>query len=320
MTRIIRLSDLSESTESRAHVTGGAVSIGNFDGVHRGHGALLGKTRELADQVGGPSVAVVLDPHPAAVLRPERTPPKLSWIERRAELMSRFGVDALIVCETTPEFLNLTAKEFFELLVVGQLDAEAMAEGPNFFFGRDRGGDVNVLSSLCNRHGIDLHIVEPTEVGSQMISSTRIRRLLEQGDVGGAAELLGVPYRLRGTVAVGAQRGREIGFPTANLSEIDVIVPAIGVYAGIATFDGQSHAAAIHIGPNPTFETDQTVKLEVHLIQYDGDLYGQMLMVDFVARVRDIARFDTAQQLIDQLNHDVQTVQSITETTHPSHN
>ena len=124
MTRIIRLSELSESTELRSLVTGGAVSIGNFDGVHLGHGALLRKTRALADQVGGPSVAVILDPHPAAILRPDRMPPRLTWIERRCELMAQFGVDALVVCETTKEFLNLTAKEFFDLLIVGQLDAE----------------------------------------------------------------------------------------------------------------------------------------------------------------------------------------------------
>lgn len=311
MTRIIPLSELSRSPELQGLVTGGVVSIGNFDGVHLGHAALLAKTRALADQVGGPSIAVILDPHPAAILRPDRMPPKLTWIERRGELMSRHGVDALIVCETTREFLNLTAKEFFDLLVVGQLDAEGMVEGPNFFFGRDRGGDVNVLAELCGRHGIELQIVEPTEVGSEMISSTRIRGLLRAGLVEDAAELLGTNYRLRGAVTSGAKRGREIGFPTANLSDIDVVVPAVGVYAGVVHVGGEQHCAAVHLGPNPTFDDDQQVKVEIHLIDFDRDLYGQTLTVDFVARVRDIARFDSPEDLVAQLNRDIASVRSV---------
>lgn len=319
MTRIIRLSELSESTELRSFVTGGAVSIGNFDGVHLGHAALLRKTRALADQVGGPSVAVILDPHPAAILRPDRTPPRLTWIERRCELMSQYGVDALVVCETTKEFLNLTAKEFFDLLIVGQLDAEAMVEGPNFYFGRDRGGNIEVLSELCNHHGVELHVVEPTEVGSEMISSTRIRGLINHGAVAEAARLLGTNYRLRGTVVKGVGRGRGIGFPTANLAEIDVLTPSPGVYAGLVSLGARQHSAAIHIGPNPTFDNDQTVKVEVHLIDYDDDLYDHQLMVDFVARVRDIARFDSPANLIAQLDRDIQSVRKLLETNRPSH-
>ncbi len=310
MTQIIPLSELSNSLELQARVTGGVVSIGNFDGVHLGHAALLTRARTLADKLGGPAVAVVLDPHPAAILRPDKMPPKLTWIERRAELMSRFSIDALVVCETTQEFLHLTATEFFELLIVGQLDAEAMVEGPNFFFGRNRGGNIDVLANLCDRHGIDLQIVDPTQVGSEMISSTRIRGLIQSGQVAEATQLLGTAYRIRGKVASGAGRGRKIGFPTANLIEIDVMVPAVGVYAGVASFGDQKLQAAIHIGPNPTFETDQTVKVEVHLIDYDGDLYGQSLMVDLIARVRDIARFDSPGDLVAQLQADIQTVRS----------
>jgi riboflavin kinase/FMN adenylyltransferase len=234
--------------------------------------------------------------------------------------MSSFGVDALVVCDTTKEFLNLTAKEFFELLIVGQLDAEAMVEGPNFFFGRDRGGDVQVLSNLCDRHGVELHIVEPTVVCSEMISSTRIRGLIDQGAVAEATGLLGTAYRIRGLVVKGVGRGRGIGFPTANLAEIDVLIPSPGVYAGVVTVGEKQHAAAIHIGPNPTFDNDQTVKVEVHLIDYDGDLYDQRLMVDFVARVRDIARFDSPGDLIAQLERDIESVRTLLETTQQSHN
>lgn len=311
MTQIIPLIDLSHSRELQSRVTGGVVSIGNFDGVHRGHATLLKNTRALADKLAGPAIAVVLDPHPAAILRPDKMPPKLTWIERRAELMSPLGMDALVVCETTEDFLHLTATEFFEMLIVGQLDAEAMVEGPNFFFGRNRGGDIGLLAGLCDRHGIDLRIVDPTEIGSEMISSTRIRELIRGGQVAAAAQLLGANYRIRGQVTTGAARGRQIGFPTANLIDIDVMVPAVGVYAGNALMGDKKMQAAIHIGPNPTFESDQTVKVEVHLMDYDGDLYGRQLMVDFVDRVRDIARFDSPDDLVAQLSSDIQTVRSI---------
>ena len=317
MTRIIRLSELYDSTGLQQFVAGGAVSIGNFDGVHLGHGELLKKNRKMADEVGGPSVAVVLDPHPAVILRPDKAPPKLSSIEQRAERMEQFGVDALVVCETTTKFLQLTAKEFFEVLVVGQLDAEAMVEGPNFFFGRDRGGDIKVLAELCQQHGVELRIVEPTESGSQMISSTRIRSLLANGEVSKAAELLGDHYRIDGTVESGASRGRSIGFPTANLTDIEMVVPAIGVYAASAISNQQHYKAAVHIGPNPTFETDTAVKVEVHLLDFDDDIYGQTLSVDFVARVRDIAQFESVEELIDQLNCDIANVRSILELTPP---
>jgi riboflavin kinase/FMN adenylyltransferase len=289
---------------------GGVISIGNFDGVHRGHAMLLTEVRRLADHWRGPAVAVVLDPHPAAILRPQQLPARLSWIERRAELMTPLGIDYLIVCPTTREFLQQSAETFFQQLVVDRLGAKAMVEGPNFFFGRGRQGDVGTLQQLCRQSDIELSIVQPTKAGEQMISSTRIRHLLAEASVEPAIGLLGSPYRIRGRVIGGAQRGRKIGFPTANLSEIDVVVPAQGVYGGTAITDGQRYSAAIHIGPSPTFEQDGRASVEVHLLDFDGDLYGQTLLVDFVMHVRDIARFDSADKLAEQLTRDVQFIRS----------
>jgi riboflavin kinase/FMN adenylyltransferase len=291
-------------------IRGGVITIGNFDGVHRGHAALLSEVRALADELGGPAVAVVMDPHPATILRPEQAPARLTWIQRRAELMDRLGIDALLVCETTPEFLKLTAAEFFQSLVIGHLDARAMIEGPNFFFGRDRGGDIARLTELCSAENVDLRVAQPTTIDGQMISSTRIRGLLEQGKVEEAGDLLGTPHRVRGRVGLGAKRGRQIGFPTANLTDIDVVVPELGVYGGFATVASREYEAAIHIGPNPTFELDGATKVEVHLLDFDADLYEQVLLVDFIARVRDIARFDSADRLVEQLDQDVETIRS----------
>jgi riboflavin kinase/FMN adenylyltransferase len=231
--------------------------------------------------------------------------------------MNAHGIDALVVCKTSSDFLKLTAKQFFQALVIDRLEATAMVEGPNFFFGRDRGGNTETLKELCGNHSVGLNIMQPAEADGQMISSTRIRGLLEDGNVEEAATLLGSPHQIRGRVIQGAQRGRELGFPTANLDEIDVVVPGLGVYGGIARSFGtdtsqatNAHLAAIHIGPNPTFEEDGDRKIEVHLLDYDGDLYDRILQVDLITRVRDIARFDSAAQLVKQLDQDIQTIRS----------
>lgn len=323
VTEIIPLSNLAAGGPSPSRlesIQGGVITIGNFDGVHLGHQTLLSRVRQLADKNGGPAVAVVLDPHPAAILRPTKVPARLTWIERRAELMRPLGIDALVVCETTPAFLQLTASEFFKSLVIDRLGASAMVEGPNFFFGRDRGGDTGVLTELCRASDVDFQIVDPTSAAGEMISSTRIRSFLELGKVDEAGQLLGGPHRLRGKVVRGASRGREIGFPTANLSEFDVVVPAPGVYGGHAIVDGATIQAAIHVGPNPTFDNDQSVKVEVHLLDYDGDLYDQQLQVDFVTRVRDIARFESAECLIRQLGQDIQSIRTSLASTRDSRN
>ena len=204
----------------------------------------------------------------------------------------------------------MTAESFFQSLVVEQLQSRAMVEGPNFYFGRNRGGDIAMLGRLCGAGGIELRIIDPSEVQGEMVSSTRVRQLLEKGQVEQAAGLLGVPYRIRGVVVGGVQRGREIGFPTANLEGIDVLIPGPGVYGGNVTVGGQQHVAAIHIGPNPTFDCDGSLKVEIHLLDYDGDLYGQTLLVDVVIRVRDIARFDSAQSLVGQLNKDLDFIRT----------
>ncbi len=304
MTQIVSLAQVSEANR------GGVISIGNFDGVHRGHATLLREVRRLADELAGPAIAVVLDPHPAAILRPEQQPARLSGIDRRAELMSSLGIDYLIACTTTPEFLQLSAETFFHSLVRDQLAARAVVEGPNFFFGRGRGGDIDTLSELCRQSSIQLSIVEPTTADQGMISSTRIRELLSDAKVERASQLLGSPYRIGGRVVGGAKRGREIGFPTANLVDVDVVIPAHGVYGGYAMIAGRRYQAAIHVGPSPTFEVDGASKIEIHLLDFDGDLYGQTLLVDFVVHVRDIARFDSAEMLAEQLARDVNTIRS----------
>ncbi|TWU00760.1 bifunctional riboflavin kinase/FAD synthetase [Stieleria varia] len=317
MTSIVSLADLNAPAVDSV-LQGGVISIGNFDGVHRGHALLLREVRRQADKRGCPAVAVTLFPHPAVLLRPESAPPRLTWLERRAERMHALGIDQLIICETTSELLSLTAESFFELLAIQHMGASGIVEGPNFYFGRDRAGDINTLGELCQRSGIELSVVTGFRKGHELVSSTRIRDALNRGNVHLACDMLGDAHRIRGRVVAGDGRGRTLGFPTANLDQIDVVVPAPGVYAGWAMIDGGliRQAAAIHVGQSPTFDSGENGKVEVHLLDHNGDLYGHELYVDFVARVRDVARFESGEQLTQQLHQDVDRVRKLLRKSH----
>jgi len=283
---------------------GGAVAIGNFDGVHRGHAWIVERLLAMAEQVGGPAVVLTFDPHPVRLLRPDEAPPPLTWTERKAELLVELGVDSMIAYPTDETLLSLTAEEFFSQIVGERLQARALVEGPNFHFGRDRSGDVETLRQLCTASDVLLEVVEPIEIDSEYISSSRVRTLIAEGDVATAGAMLTRPYRIRGLVTHGAKRGAKLGFPTANVEAIDTLLPALGVYAGRASVHGEQYAAAINLGPNPTFGEHAT-KVEVHLIGYTGQLYGDVFEVDFLARLRDIHPFDTVEQLQQQLKKDV---------------
>ncbi|QDU27373.1 Riboflavin kinase [Anatilimnocola aggregata] len=290
-----------------AEFLGGAVAVGNFDGVHRGHARLVERLLTRAREVSGPAVVLTFDPHPVRILRPELAPPPLTWSERKAELLSELGVTAVWSYPTDEALLRLTAEEFFQQIIVQSLRAKGMVEGPNFRFGQQRRGDVALLQGLCASQGLKLDVVEPLATAGDLVSSSRVRDLIRQGDVAAARQLLTRPYRLRGLVTHGAQRGSKIGFPTANLAGIDTLVPPIGVYAGRAFTPQGIWPAAINIGPNPTFGED-AFKFEAHLPGFSGSLYGQPLEIEFLARVRDTRPFASVAELTQQLAADVQTV------------
>lgn len=283
---------------------GGAVSIGNFDGVHRGHVAIVRRLLERAEAVGGPAIVFTFDPHPVRLLRPEQCPPPLTWTERKAELLKALGVDWIVAYPTDEALLQLTAFEFFDEIIRKKLAAKALVEGPNFFFGHNREGNVKRLGELAAAAGVSLDVVAPVAVGGAIVSSSRVRDLIRHGDMQQANELLSAPYRIRGMVTHGAGRGSKIGYPTANLSAVDTILPALGVYAGRARLGDDSHAAAISLGPSPTFG-DDIVRVEIHLIDYHESIYGQPMEVDFLARLRDIRPFDSVAALVEQLRRDV---------------
>jgi riboflavin kinase/FMN adenylyltransferase len=289
---------------------GGAVAIGNFDGVHLGHARIIERLIAAARAQNGPAIVFTFDPHPVRLLRPAEAPPPLTWTERKAELLGELGVAAVIAYPTDEALLRRTAREFFDWIVCERLAARAMVEGPNFHFGRDRAGNVEVLRQFAQEKGIALEVVPPLTVDGEYVSSSRVRRLIGDGDVDAAQRMLTRPYRVRGMVTHGAGRGARIGFPTANLAAIDTLMPGLGVYAGRSRWRETTYAAAINVGPNPTFGESQH-KLEVHLIGHQGPLYGEPLEVDFLARLRDIQPFDGVEALVAQLKRDIAKAEQI---------
>jgi riboflavin kinase/FMN adenylyltransferase len=288
-------------------LAGGAVSIGNFDGVHAGHRELAAVTVRAARAAGGPAVAVTFDPPPQAVLNPGREKPPLTTVADRADLLHAAGVNHVAVLRTDPGLLALSPEAFFEEVILRVFSARAVVEGYNFHFGRGRAGDNATLRRLCDQHGVRFHEVPPLHLGGEPVSSSRVRGLLSAGDVTAAAELLGRSYTVRGVVTTGAKRGRTIGFPTANLTGVRTLLPKDGVYAVRAVVNEQMYAAAANVGPNPTFGEDAR-KVEVHLLDFAGDLYGAEVSVEFVRRLRDTRPFAGVNELVGQLQRDVAEV------------
>lgn len=288
----------------------GAITIGNFDGVHHGHARILKELRRQADRVHGPAVVFTFSPHPVQILRPQQTPPPLTWPERKSVLLAELGVDAMIAYPTDRELLELSPKMFFQTIIHDELAAQAIVEGPNFYFGKGRSGNIDTLQQLCQDAEIDLHVVEPLMESDGVVSSSRLRQLIQAGDVHRAQQLMTQPYRIQGTVVPGERRGASIGFPTANLDRVSTLCPAPGVYAGRTFINQSTWDTAIHIGTNPTFQEDEQ-KIECHLLDFSESLYGQSLEIEFLERLRDVVPFNSVRELQDQLHRDVKRTREL---------
>jgi riboflavin kinase / FMN adenylyltransferase len=288
------------------------VTIGEFDGVHCGHQSIVARAAQLGRERGLPVVVVTFDPHPDEVIRPGSHPPILSSARRRAELLAGLGVDAVCVLPFTLEFSRLDPDEFVRAVLVERLHAAAVVVGEDFKFGHKAAGDVQLIGKLGEKYEYTSEGLPLLDRDGVTISSTAVRELLAAGDVAEAAKLLGRPHRVEGIVVRGHQRGRQLGFPTANVeSPPHTAIPADGVYAGwLAILDeiGQETRrwpAAISIGTNPTFDgTVQTVEAYA-LAPHDLDLYGVHAAIDFGARLRGTLRFDSIEALVEQMHLDV---------------
>ena len=289
---------------------GTAVTIGAYDGVHLGHRALLRDLSERARAEGLSTVVVTFDRHPASVVRPESAPRQLTDLQQKLDLLAACGIDRTLVVPFDAERANETAEDFVKEVLVDQLSARLVVVGEDFHFGHGRRGNVELLRRLGGQYGFEVAGVSLTGDGHDAVSSTRIRALLAEGDVEEAAQLLGRPHEVRGEVVHGDGRGGpELGFPTANLQiSEEIALPADGIYAGWFTRpDGSRHMSAISVGRRPTFyEPGETsVLVEAYLLDFEGDLYGELGRVTFVGRLRDEMKFDSVEALIAQMHQDV---------------
>jgi len=292
---------------------GCGITVGNFDGVHLGHREIVARLISLAQPLGLPSVALTFDPHPAELLHPSLARRFLTTTQRRAELLLSLGLDAVFVLSTTAELLNLSAEEFYQEVLCRCFHPAVIAEGEDFHFCHNRQGTLSDLRRWADRDSIELTTVSPVQISGTAVSSSRIRGLLEKGDVTSANELLVFPYRVEGQVEQGQRRGKGLGFPTANLGSVHTLVPQDGVYAGVATTaSGARYGAAIHVGKNLTFNA-ATKTVEVHLLGFSGDLYGQLLQVEFFQRLRSTEKFEGVDALTKQLHADVAKVESLSQ-------
>ncbi|MFJ2741255.1 bifunctional riboflavin kinase/FAD synthetase [Streptomyces sp. NPDC087440] len=293
------------------------VTIGSYDGVHRGHQLIIGRTVERARELGVQSVVVTFDPHPSEVVRPGSHPPLLAPHHRRAELMAELGVDALLILPFTAEFSKLSPADFVVKVLVDKLHARLVVEGPNFRFGHKAAGNVEFLAELGPTYDYGVEVIDlfvsGAAGGGEPFSSTLTRRLVAEGDVAGAAEILGRPHAVEGVVVRGEQRGRELGYPTANVETLPhTAIPADGVYAGWLTADGERMPAAISVGTNPQFEGKKRT-VEAYAIDRVGlDLYGMHVAVEFLAYVRGMAKFESLDGLLEAIADDVKQARSLT--------
>lgn len=293
---------------------GTVITIGTFDGVHRGHWAVLQEIRRRALATGRRSLLVTFHPHPLKIVRPDHAPLLLTTPTEKKEILAETGLDYAVFLSFDHILAGYSPRRFVEEILLNRLRVAQLVIGYDHGFGRGRSGDVETLKQIGADLGIEVDVVSPILAREAPVSSTRIRKALLAGDVEAAREGLGRPYSVRGLVVRGEGRGRTLGFPTANLG-VHVngkLVPPPGVYAVQGILRGGPHPGAIHIGPRPTFRGSPPT-IELHLIDFDGDLYGEEIRVDFIRRLRDVLPFSSVSALVEQMKVDVEEARTILE-------
>jgi riboflavin kinase/FMN adenylyltransferase len=292
--------------------SGAAVAIGNFDGVHKGHQAVVHRARQLATSHDARTVVLTFDPHPSALLSPHGGPPQVCSLERRIELLAAAGADTVVVEPFTRELASYAANAFIDDVVLHALCARAIVVGYDFTYGAGRAGTTAALRAHGARAGVEVDIVDAIQIGGETASSTRIRSQLRDGDLAGAQRLLGRYWDVDGVVIHGAKRGRAIGVPTANIQP-DIALPlSAGIYAVTLSVEGGPHHAAVaSLGTNPTFVEGGGIVLEVHVLDFDGDLYDRRVRTTFVEKLRDETKFESVDALIAQIRLDIEAARHV---------
>ncbi len=290
--------------ERPSHWRDPVLALGNFDGVHRGHAEILARVRRTAEERSATPVVLTFDPHPTHVLRPDKAPLELMTRAQKLEAFDAAGMQGVAMVRFTAEMSRWEPETFVRDVLAAWLGVASVWVGGNFLFGRDRSGTFDVLRALGAKYGFVADKVDPVCVGGAAVSSTRIRRLIADGNVGEAAALLGRYYSVDGEVVHGDARGRLLGCPTANLRTGNELLPPYGVYASIASVFGHAYPAVTNLGTRPTFPGSEAASLETHLLGVDMDLYGERLRLYFVRRIRDERKFESVEALVRQIEQD----------------
>jgi riboflavin kinase/FMN adenylyltransferase len=280
------------------------LALGNFDGVHRGHRKILDRVHRVAEERGATSVVMTFDPHPPRVVRPDKAPPLLMTKAQKLDAIAQSGVHGTAIVRFTPEMSHWEPEQFVRTVLVEWLHVAEVWVGANFLFGHDRTGNFTLLRVLGSRYGFRAEKIDPVRYKDFVVSSTRVRRLVSEGRVDEAGALLGRTYSIDGTVVRGDQRGRTIGFPTANVCTENELLPPHGVYATTARIRDVVHSSVTNIGIRPTVDDSGRVTVETHIFDFDHDLYGAPLRLGFVQRLRDERAFDSVDQLKSQITAD----------------
>ena len=280
------------------------LALGNFDGLHRGHLKIVERVRRGAAEHGGTPMAMTFDPHPSRIVRPDKAPPLLMTKTQRLEALDRAGIAAVAVVRFTTELSRWDPEAFVRTVLVDWLRVSEVWVGANFLFGHDRSGNFSTLRTLGQRYGFRADKIDPVRYKEFVVSSTRVRRLVAEGRMDEAGALLGHPYCVDGTVVAGKRRGRELGFPTANLQTENELLPPNGVYATTTTIDGVVHASLTNVGLRPTFGDTMQPIIEAYVLGFNGDLYGRPVRLGFVQRLRDERKFEDVDALRAQLEAD----------------
>lgn len=294
---------------------GTVVTVGTFDGVHRGHWAVLEEIRRRAAATGRRSVLVTFHPHPLRIVRPEHAPQLLTTPVEKKEVLAESGLDYAVFLSFTSTLASYSPRRFVEEILLERLGVQELVIGYDHGFGRGRSGDAETLRRIGEELGFKVDVVGPVAAGEEPISSTRIRRSLSEGDVERAREGLGRPYSLRGLVVRGDGRGRTLGFPTANLQVVgggagEKLIPLAGIYAVRGALRSGIHPGALHLGPRPTFRGSPPT-IELHLLDFEGDLYGEEIRVDFIRFLRPVRPFTTVAALVGQMREDVELARRV---------
>jgi riboflavin kinase/FMN adenylyltransferase len=285
---------------------GAVVTVGTFDGVHRGHWAVLDEIRRRALETGARSILVTFHPHPLTIVRPEAAPPLLTTPTEKKEILAESGLDYAVFLTFGTELAAMAPDRFVREILVGRLGVSELVIGYDHGFGKDRAGSVDTLRAIGAELGFAVDVVPPVSAGEEPVSSTRIRRAVAAGELEKASSALGRPYSLRGLVVKGDGRGRTLGFPTANLALTGngKLIPPPGIYVVRGALRSGMYGGALHLGPRPTFRGSPPT-IELHLIDFDGDIYGEEVRVDFIRRIRDVQPFQTVEALVRQMSEDV---------------